>query len=109
MSPESEGETLGKHKFYDQFISQSLPVILRNDCARWNFKKVIDAQVQNKTVKEYLVRKFGDKSLVTFTQLGKGAKEEFSQGVGQAKTYQKNYQEFNRLREQNNKLYLHYI
>ena len=74
LSPDSEGEAIGKHKFYDQYVSQSLPVIFRNDCARWNFKKAIDLEVENKTVPEYLARKFGKDNLITFTELSKGAK-----------------------------------
>lgn len=77
MSPSSRGETLGKHKFYDKFVSQSLPVVLKNDCARWNFKKVIDKQVENGTVPEYLARKFGDNKLVTFTELAKDKSDDF--------------------------------
>jgi hypothetical protein len=42
-------------------VTESLPVVLRNDCAGWNFKKVIDLEVENKTLPEYLARKFGAK------------------------------------------------
>lgn len=109
MSPDSKGEVLGKHKFYDQFVTKSLPVVLRNDCAGWNFKKAIDLEVENKTLPEYLSRKFSEKSLVAFTELKKGPRDEFQQGVGQAKTYNRNYTEFTRLRSLNNKAFLHFI
>jgi hypothetical protein len=103
MSPDSKGEILGKHKFYDLFVTNSLPVVLRNDCAEWNFKKAIDMEVKNKTLTEYLSRKFTANSLVTFTELGKGPREEFAQGAGQSKTFKRNYTEFSRLRLGNNK------
>jgi hypothetical protein len=48
-------------------------------------------------------------TLIEFKELSKNAREEFQQGVGQSKSYARNYQEFNRLRNLNNRHYLHFI
>jgi len=48
---------------------------------------VLDGQAANNTIPEYLNKKFGAGKLVTFTELAKDNREEFSQGVGQKSTF----------------------
>ena len=54
----SQNNSLDKGKFYKDHVSQSIPVVLRNDCMNWDLKQDLDAVNANNTQNEYLAKRF---------------------------------------------------
>ena len=41
-----EGASIGLHEMYTQYVSESLPLIMRNGCKDWRLKKEVDEKVR---------------------------------------------------------------
>ena len=56
-----EGGSIGLHEMYTQYVSESLPLIMRNACNDWGFKQDIDAKVAEGglALENYLNTMFG--------------------------------------------------
>jgi hypothetical protein len=50
-------ETIGKHQFYQEYLSKSMPVILRNGAKDWGFYKGIEEKSKY-ALDDFLAKEF---------------------------------------------------
>jgi len=51
---DQESRIVGQHEFYKNYLSKSMPLVLKNDCKDWELTKKIRAHMKENDLETYL-------------------------------------------------------